>query len=323
MRQFPSLEESTIRSFARAEFGRDVGIRWLGGYLGRNGVYLIEPNRIVLKVFFSSKDSETFFDRASEKQAAEAFSYQTLGRHKFPVPNFVSARTIEGHPCILYRYVSGELWQQHAVRPVSPAHLYERMGGLLARMHDATLPYDVPPHMYDTHHDRIVDRALKVPQPYKAIMQNGVMRLRALDKALQPNADAGLQVLTHGDFTPRNILLHEVSGRADIAAVIDFERARIEDPTFDFAMIAFKEFTKDPEIKNAILRGYAAVRTLPEAADMLLQRHLLRLFLEIAGWARQDDFEYFLKMTRALERLLDGDDVFRVKVMTADLEAHR
>ena len=62
-------------------------------------------------------------------------------------------------------------------------------------MHDATLPYDVPPHMYDAHHDSIVDRALKVPQPYKAIMQNGVMRLRALDKALQPNADAGLQVL--------------------------------------------------------------------------------------------------------------------------------
>ena len=56
---------------------------------------------------------------------------------------------------------------------------------------------------------------------------------------------------------------------------------------------------------------------------MLLQRHLLRLFLEIAGWARQDDFEYFLKMTCVLERLLDGDDVFRVKVMTADLEAHR
>ncbi len=313
MRQFPSLEESTIRTFARAEFGREVDIQRLGGYLGRNGVYLIEPDRVVLKVFFASKDSETFFDRAREKQAAEAFSYLTLGQQEFPVPALISERTIEGHPCILYRYVPGDLWQ-NALHAVSHVQLYERMGNLLARMHDAALPDHivVPPHMYETQHDRIVNRALKVPEPFSAIIQSGVLRLRALDQSLGPDVGAGFRVLTHGDFTPRNILLHYAGDCVDIAAVIDFERARIEDPTFDFAMIAFKEFMKGAEIKNAILRGYAAVRTLPESRNMLLQRHLLRLFLEIAGWARQDDFEYFLTMMRALEQLLEGDEVFHL-----------
>ena len=118
-------------------------------------------------------------------------------------------------------------------------------------------------------------------------------------------------MLTHGDFTPRNLLISD-GPNPRIAAIIDFERARIADPMVDFAMVAYKEFLSGGGIKEAVLSGYLAHRALPAGADLLLEMHLLELFLEIAGWAINDDKEYFNRMIAALERLLAQDPIFRL-----------
>lgn len=316
MRQFPSVENATLRAFAREELGIKASVRQLGGYLGRNAVYLIEPSNVVLKIFFASKDSKTYFDRARNKRAAEAYSYQVLGAHGYPVPVFLGTGEIEGHPCILYEFMPGTLWQDHPVSAsAEPAlYLYEKLGRLLAHMHEAPLPESTvtPSHMFASEREKIVNRALKLPAPYVRRMQLGAERLREISSMLGSSAQVTPKVLTHGDFTSRNILLTDIPSDPDIRAVIDFERARIADPALDFAMIAFKEFTKGPAIKAAILRGYLSCRALPENPDLRLEMHLLELFLEIAGWARQDDVAYFDTMLMALDRLLEGDEVFRL-----------
>jgi aminoglycoside phosphotransferase (APT) family kinase protein len=85
-------------------------------------------------------------------------------------------------------------------------------------------------------------------------------------------------VPTHGDFQPRNWLIHE-----GLVSVIDYGRAGLRPPMSDFARLATRVFTRDPALERAFLDGYG-----PDPRDPSAWRRVrVREAIGTAVWAHQ------------------------------------
>jgi hypothetical protein len=122
---------------------------------------------------------------------------------------------------------------------------YRQAGELLARLH-------AQPAVTDDHYERRENaKALAWLAGPHRIEPATVRRLRA-EIAGWPAPAADL-VPTHGDWQPRNWLVH-----AGVISVIDFGRAALRPALTDFGRLAVQDFRRDPRLEEAFLDGYGA-----------------------------------------------------------------
>jgi len=101
-------------------------------------------------------------------------------------------------------------------------------------------------------------------------------RLRA-QIASWPTPVAAL-VPTHGDWQPRNWLIH-----GGVVSIIDFGRAALRPAMSDFARLAAQVFLRKPALEAAFLEGYGPDPRDPEA----WHRNRVREAIGTAVWAHQ------------------------------------
>jgi hypothetical protein len=120
---------------------------------------------------------------------------------------------------------------------------YRQAGELLALFHgqDAMTDQD--------YESRENDKALAWLSGPHRIAAPTVLLLRA--QIAEWPTPAAILVPTHGDWQPRNWLIHK-----GIVGVIDFGRAATRPALTDFARLAVQEFRRDPDLEAAFLDGY-------------------------------------------------------------------
>ena len=91
-------------------------------------------------------------------------------------------------------------------------------------------------------------------------------------------------VPTHGDWQPRNWLVHDGS-----VSVIDFGRADLRPAMTDFTRLAAQQFREHPELEAAFLEGYGDDPREPDA----WRRNRVREAIGTAVWAFQVGDESF------------------------------
>ena len=85
-------------------------------------------------------------------------------------------------------------------------------------------------------------------------------------------------VPTHGDWQPRNWLMHDGT-----VSIIDFGRADLRPALTDFARLAAQQFRKNAPIEAAFLKGYGP----DPRASAAWQRNMIREAIGTAVWAFQ------------------------------------
>ena len=145
---------------------------------------------------------------------------------------------------------------------------YRQAGELLAVFHAQTTSTD------DDHERRENAKSLAWLNGPHRIAPHTVERLRA-EIAGWPTPVATL-VPTHGDWQPRNWLVHD-----GLLSVIDFGRAAMRPAMTDFARLAVQDFRRDPKLEDAFLQGYGAD---PREADAW-HRNRVREAIGTAAWA--------------------------------------
>ncbi|WP_244242370.1 phosphotransferase family protein [Nocardioides seonyuensis] len=177
---------------------------------------------------------------------------------KLLVTRFLPGELVEGHPSEgepwAYREAGHLLAVFHAQLAVEDA-TYE------ARANEKTLAWLSKPHRIDAHTEaRLRDGVTSWPTPPATL------------------------VPTHGDWQPRNWLVHE-----GVVSVIDFGRADLRPAWTDFSRLAARQFLADRALEEAFLEGYGDDPRDPDA----WRRERIREAVATAVWAHQVGDEAF------------------------------
>jgi hypothetical protein len=176
----------------------------------------------------------------------------------------------------------------------SPAQLepetFSQAGVLLAQLHGQL--GEVHP-TYEADEDAKVLRNLDKPHRIDPATQ---ARLRAVISGW--SADPVTVVPTHGDWQPRNWLVHQGQ-----VAVIDLGRAALRPAMTDWLRLAARDFRTDPALEAAFVDGYGAD---PREPDRWL-RERLREAVNTAVWAHAVGDEPFEAEGHAMIERAIGD----------------
>lgn len=153
---------------------------------------------------------------------------------------------------------------------------YVQAGDLLRRLHAQGGPVDPDyAHRLRDHARRWLDGPHRIPPDTEE-------RLRAeLDRWVPEPAAL---VPTHGDWQPRNWLIHD-----GLVSVIDFGRADLRPAMSDLARLAAQDFRRDPRLEAAFFEGYGPDPREPHAWHRLC----LSEAIGTAAWAYQVGDESF------------------------------
>jgi hypothetical protein len=139
---------------------------------------------------------------------------------------------------------------------------YRQAGAMLAELHGQE---ERPDAGYEAMMTRKALASLDDPH---RIAPETVERLRELLLADEPQSVT--LVPTHGDWQPRNWLIHDGTVRA-----IDLGRADWRPAFTDFARLAVRQFAADPELERAFLDGYGPDPRTPDRWRILLIREAI------------------------------------------------
>ena len=167
---------------------------------------------------------------------------------------------------LVTRYLPGELVLGSEYADVSCP--YWQAGELLALFHAQIAITD------NDYERRENEKSLAWLRGPHRIAPATVERLRS-EIAAWPTPAAAL-VPTHGDWQPRNWLVHN-----DLVSVIDFGRAAMRPALTDFARLAVQDFRRDPKLETAFLGGYGSD---PRETDAW-HRNRVREAIGTAAWA--------------------------------------
>lgn len=145
---------------------------------------------------------------------------------------------------------------------------FEQAGELLALYHGQLAVPD------DDHERRENDKSLKLLDGPHRIEPRTVRRLR--EEIIGWPAPPATLVPTHGDWQPRNWLIHE-----GVVSIIDFGRAALRPRWTDFSRLAAQDFRTRPDLEEAFLRGYGDDPREPHA----WHRTRIREAIGTACWA--------------------------------------
>ncbi|MFF5216058.1 phosphotransferase [Micromonospora sp. NPDC000442] len=175
---------------------------------------------------------------------------------------------------LVTRYLPGQL-VLGSVHTDDP-HIYRQAGELLALLHAQVAVTD------DDHERRENEKSLAwLCRPHR-IPAHTVRRLRA-EITSWPTPPAHL-VPTHGDWQPRNWLVHD-----GVVGVIDFGRAAMRPAFTDLGRLAAQDFRRDPRLEAAFLDGYGPDPREPDA----WHRTRVREAIGTAAWAYRVGDEAF------------------------------
>lgn len=167
---------------------------------------------------------------------------------------------------LVTRYLPGRLVEgtDHEREP----HTYRQAGELLARLHEQESVDD------PEFEAREQEKALRwLDRPHR-IDPDLVSRLRCMVESW-PTPPSRL-VPTHGDWQPRNWLIHE-----ETVSVIDFGRADLRPALTDLARLSAQQFRSDASLEAAFLEGYGA----DPREQSAWQRNRIREAIGTAIWA--------------------------------------
>ena len=239
----------------------------------------------------------------------ELISEQTwtaaLRRAGVDVPVVVPARTGEGFVDVdvggerryagLLEWVDGTtLWQVIEDR-ADPEFLFasfERLGAVMAAIHDQAVAWDVPPeferHALDAHglmgEHPFWGRFWEAPvlgdghRRRLAALRNRVYAILSSDERL---AIEGSYSLIHADLHPSNVIVH-----GPHLHVIDFDDAGFGWHAYDFAVALyhFRDHARFDAIRDALIAGYRRVRAVADDVVALVPLFLLIRSLASIGW---------------------------------------
>lgn len=175
---------------------------------------------------------------------------------------------------LVTRHLPGELvlGSTHADDPT----VYRQAGELLALLHAQSVVVDDD---YERRENEKSQAWLRQPHRIAAATAE---RLRA-EIGTWSTPPATL-VPTHGDWQPRNWLVHH-----DVVGIIDFGRAAMRPASTDFARLAVQDFNRDPNLETAFLDGYG-----PDPRDAgAWHRDRVRAAIGTAVWAHRVGDEPF------------------------------
>lgn len=169
---------------------------------------------------------------------------------------------------VLTRFLPGDLVLGSPYQN-DPA-VFEQAGALLAQLHDQPSASD------PDHEQRENQKTLAwLDRPHR-IDARPVARLRA-EIASWPTPATTL-VPTHGDWQPRNWLIHQGT-----VSVIDFGKCELQPAMADLTRLAVQDFAGDPQLERTFLTGYGPDPREPEA----WHRMQVRSAVSTAAWAHQ------------------------------------
>lgn len=171
-------------------------------------------------------------------------------------------------------YLPGELVLGSA--HYSDPSVYRQAGELLAWLHSQFAVTD------DDYERRENEKALAWLNGPHRIAEVAAARLRAEITAWP--APPTVIVPTHGDWHPRNWLIHD-----GVVNAIDLGRAALRPAATDFARLAAREFRHDPDLEAAFLDGYGTDPRQPDA----WHRTRVREAIGTAAWAYRVGDEQF------------------------------
>ena len=169
---------------------------------------------------------------------------------------------------LLTRYLPGELVQGTDYEQLPDTYL--QAGELLVRFHQQLAIEDPE---FEAREKAKSLAALGKPH---RIAPELTERLRAEIESWPTPATT--LVPTHGDWQPRNWLVH-----GGVVSVIDFGRAGLRPAFTDFARLAVQQFQRNSALESAFLQGYGTDPREPEA----WHRNRLREAIGTAVWAYQ------------------------------------
>lgn len=190
---------------------------------------------------------------------------------------------------LVTRWLPGELVEG------SPAHhdpaTFRHAGELLARLHGQLQVVD------PAHERREKDRALRWLDSPHRIAPEVEARLR--DEIASWDLDVTTTLVpTHGDWQPRNWLIHD-----GVVSVIDLGRADLRTPMSDLARLATQDWRRDPALESSFFEGYGDDPREPR----LWRRMLVREAIGTASWAFQHgDPDFEAQGHRMIAEALDG-----------------
>lgn len=117
-----------------------------------------------------------------------------------------------------------ETWKQQLLRGEADEGVARSCGWLMGRLHGGTWGGG---HLPDALHDRQFFDDLRVDPFYRQIAHRHSDLLPAIDRLIE-SLDNAICCLVHGDFSPKNLLVHEHG-----LALVDFEVGHFGDPAFD------------------------------------------------------------------------------------------
>jgi aminoglycoside phosphotransferase (APT) family kinase protein len=140
-------------------------------------------------------------------------------------------------------YLPGELLLNSP--SITDPDAFRQAGELLVRLHQQQATVD------GTFERRENDKCLRLLAGPHRIPDTTADRLRTLITAW-PTPPTTV-VPTHGDWQPRNWLIHE-----GVVSIIDFGRAAMRPAFTDFSRLAAQDFRTGPDLEQAFLQGYGS-----------------------------------------------------------------
>lgn len=195
--------------------------------------------------------------------------WTSIGRAPVLVHGDVEAKLL------VTRWLPGQLvlGTPHADAPDT----YLQAGRLLARLHAQTDPV-----VSDSYEAAENEKSLSWLDGPHRIDSSTEVRLR--DEIASWPAPPAALVPTHGDWQPRNWLVHD--GRL---SVIDFGRAALRPAMSDLSRLAVQDFARNPLLEKAFLDGYGS----DPREDGAWHRLRVREAVSTAVWAHQVGDEAF------------------------------
>jgi aminoglycoside phosphotransferase (APT) family kinase protein len=212
---------------------------------------------------------------------------ERLSKGGVPVPEVVIADAEAARPLLVTAFVGGQLGPTFFGTDREAAALGSLMGAAQRRlamidMEGLRLPttWAIPDRLAAVSRLRLERVASRLDRRTVGIVQG------AIDEHAG-SAPSGRAVFAHGDFAPANVI---VSG-GQLAALIDFEYARVADPLFDAATFGWLTFQFHPARAEAAWAAFADAAGIAAGSDQaglratLRRLRLLRILelVEVAG----------------------------------------
>ncbi len=155
-----------------------------------------------------------------------------------------AARMLDADPALrimIFEYLPGALVQSTDAE--QHPDTYAQAGELLRRMHSQSAKSD------PDHERRTIERALSwLDAPHRVDTASAAKARQILESAPSPSVTV---VPTHGDWQPRNWLMHDSTVR-----VIDFGRFAFRPAATDLTRLAARQWRDRPDLERAFFHTY-------------------------------------------------------------------